>query len=70
MPNLARSSMSKTDLILLSIFILGFLLFLYGAKFYDAVVGYSGIYLFIGTIGAYLLIYIYKELTKKAPGTS
>jgi len=59
--------MSKTDLILLIVFILGFMLFLYGAKFYDAVVGYAGIYLFTGTIGAYLLIYIYKELTKKTP---
>ena len=57
--------MSKTDLILLITFILGFVLFLYGAKYYDAVVGYAGIYLFIGTIAAYLIIYIYKELTKK-----
>lgn len=69
MPNLEGSSMSKTDLILLFVFILGFMLFLYGAKFYDAVVGYAGIYLFIGTIGAYLLIYIYKELRKKTPDT-
>lgn len=61
--------MSKIDLILLTVFILGFLLFLYGAKFYDAVVGYAGIYLFIGTIAAYLLIYIYKELSKKTAST-
>ena len=62
--------MSKTDLMLLIVFFLGFVLFLYGAKFYDAVIGYAGIYLFIGTIGAYLLIYIYKELTKKTPDTT
>ena len=62
--------MSKTDLILLFVFILGFILFLYGANFYNSVVGYAGIYLFIGTIGAYLLIYIYKELTKKTPETA
>ncbi|HSQ49516.1 MAG TPA: hypothetical protein VLL96_07530 [Candidatus Deferrimicrobiaceae bacterium] len=61
--------MSKTDLILLIVFVLGFILFLYGAKFYDAVIGYAGIYLFIGTIAAYLLIYIYKEVTKKTAGT-
>jgi hypothetical protein len=41
------------------------LLFLYGANIYNAVVGYTGIYLFIGAIIAYLVIYIYKELTKK-----
>ena len=69
MANLARNSMSKTDLIVLFVFVLGFVLFLYGAKFYDATIGYAGIYLFIGAIGAYLLIYIYKELTKKTPST-
>ena len=47
------------------VFVLGFLLFLYGANTYNAVVGYSGVYLFIGSIAAYLVIYIYKELTKK-----
>jgi len=53
------------DWILLALFILGFLLFLYGANTYNAIVGYSGVYLFIGSIGTYFAIYIYKELTKK-----
>jgi len=57
--------MSWTDWALLGVFVLGFLLFLYGANTYNAVVGYSGVYLFIGSIAAYLIIYIYKELTKK-----
>jgi hypothetical protein len=57
--------MSKTDWALLVVFIIGFLLFLYGANTYNAIVGYSGIYLFIGSIGAYLVIYLYRELTKK-----
>jgi multisubunit Na+/H+ antiporter MnhB subunit len=57
--------MSKTDWALLVVFILGFVLFLYGANFYNAVVGYTGIYLFIGSIGAYLVIYIFKELRKR-----
>ena len=57
--------MSWTDWSLLGLFILGFLLFLYGANTYNPVVGYSGVYLFIGSIVAYLVIYIYKELTKK-----
>jgi hypothetical protein len=57
--------MSKTDWAIVAILILGFLLFLYGANYYDAVVGYAGIYLFIGGIVAYLIIYIYTELKKK-----
>ncbi len=59
--------MSWIDWSLLGIFILGFLLFLYGANTYNAVVGYSGVYLFIGSIAAYLVIYIYKEIAKKQP---
>ena len=59
--------MSLTDWTFLGLFILGFLLFLYGANTYNAVVGYSGVYLFIGSIGAYLILYIYKEITKKKP---
>ena len=57
--------MSWTDWACLGIFILGFLLFLYGANIYNAIVGYTGVYLFIGAIAAYVIIYLYKELTKK-----
>jgi len=57
--------MSKTDWVCLAIFVLGFLLFLYGANIYNVVLGYTGLYMFIGSIAAYLIIYIYKELTKK-----
>jgi len=59
--------MTWTDWACLGIFILGFLLFLIGANIYNAIIGYSGIYLFIGAIAAYLMIYAYKELTKKTP---
>jgi len=58
--------MSRTDWACLGIFILGFLLFIYGANIYNAVVGYTGLYLFIGAILAYIIIYIYKELTKSS----
>ncbi len=57
--------MSWTDWTCLGVFILGFLLFLYGANIYNAIIGYSGVYLSIGAIAAYLSIYIYKELSKK-----
>ena len=42
--------MSWTDWTLLGLFILGFLLFLYGANVYNATVGYSGVFLFVGSI--------------------
>ena len=58
--------MSWTDWTFLGLFILGFLLFLYGANTYNAVVGYSGVYLFIGSIGAYLILYIYRNNKEKA----
>lgn len=61
--------MSKTDLACLGIFIAGFLLFLYGANTYQAATGYLGVFLFIGSIAAYLIIYIIKELKKPKPKT-
>jgi len=57
--------MSLTDWACLGTVILGFVLFLYGANFYDAVVGWVGVYLIIGGILVFLLFYIYNELTKK-----
>jgi hypothetical protein len=56
---------SRLDWVILAVFISGFLLFLYGANTWNAAVGYCGIYLFIGSIAAYLIIYVYKELNKK-----
>jgi len=47
------------------VFIVGFLLFIVGANIYDAIIGYSGLYLAIGSIVVYLVLYIYKEFTKK-----
>ncbi len=58
--------MSRIDWVLLIAFVVGFLLFLVGANYYNAIVGYGGIYLFIGAIAVYLIIYVYKELNKKA----
>ena len=57
--------MSRIDLVCLGMVILGFLLFLYGANFYEAVVGWVGVYLIIGGVLVFLLFYIYNELTKK-----
>ncbi len=59
--------MSWTDWACLSVFVLGFLFFLYGANIYDAVVGYIGLYLSVGSIIAYILLYVYKRVTKLPP---
>lgn len=57
--------MSRLDLACLGIVILGFVLFLYGANFFDVAIGWVGVYLIIGGILVFLLFYIYNELTKK-----
>jgi hypothetical protein len=59
--------MSWTDWVLLGAFIIGFVLFLVGANIYNAVIGYAGVYLFIGSIAVYLILYLYKEYLKKPP---
>jgi hypothetical protein len=57
--------MSWTDWVCLGLVILGFALFLYGANFFDAVVGWIGVYFFFGGILVFLVLYIYGEWTKK-----
>ena len=49
----------------LGIIVLGVVLFLYGANYYEATVGWSGVFLFIVGLLAFLVRYIYSELTKK-----
>jgi len=71
--------MSKISWALLAIFIVGFVLFIIGANIpmwggtsvgsaatppEAATIGYAGVYMFVGSIIVYLVIYIYKELTK------
>jgi hypothetical protein len=57
--------MSWTDWACLCIVLLGFILFLYGANFYDAGIGWAGVFLFFGGILSFLVLYIYNELTKR-----
>ncbi len=56
--------MHWTDWACLGIVLLGFLLLLFGANLYNDIVGWTGVYLFIGGIITYLIIYIYRELSK------
>ena len=57
--------MSRINLACLVAVILGFVLFLYGANVYNAIVGWLGVYLLFGGILVFLVFYIYGELTKK-----
>ena len=57
--------MSWIDWVCLGIVVLGVVLFLYGANYYDATVGWAGVYLVIIGIIAILVLYVYGELTKK-----
>jgi hypothetical protein len=50
----------------LGIVVLGAVLFLYGANFYDATVGWIGVYLFFGGILVFLVLYVYGEWSKRA----
>jgi hypothetical protein len=57
--------MSRTDWACLIAVIWGLVLFLYGANFYNAIVGWIGVYFFFGGILVFLVLYIYGELTKR-----
>jgi hypothetical protein len=57
--------MSRTDWACLGVVILGFVLFLHGANFYNAVTGWIGVSFFFGGILAFLVLYINGEFTKK-----
>jgi hypothetical protein len=46
--------------------ILGIVLFLYGANYYDAVTGWTGVGFFLGGILAYVLLRIFSPQKKSA----
>ncbi len=60
-----RSLMTRSDWACLGIAVLGVLLFLYGANYYVATVGWLGVFLFVAGAISFLALYIYHELTKK-----
>jgi len=50
----------------LLVVILGVILFVYGANYYDNVVGWTGVYLFFGGIIAYALLTVFWHPAKSA----
>ena len=57
--------MSLTKWFLVGVAIVGIVLFLYGANYFDSVVGWVGVAFFAAAIVALLALYVYGELTKK-----
>ena len=45
--------------------IVAFLLFLYGANYYDGLVGWVGVALLAACMVGFLVLYVYEELTKR-----
>jgi hypothetical protein len=52
-------------LVCLLIVILGFVLFLYGANYYDVTIGWTGVGLFVGGIVLYVVLNLLESLRKK-----
>lgn len=49
----------------LLVVILGVFLFLYGANYYSNFAGWAGVYLFVGGIVAYVVLWVYSHLHKR-----
>jgi uncharacterized membrane protein len=57
--------MSWVNWTCLGVVLLGFVLFLCGANYYNAAVGWVGVGLFVVGILVFLVHYVYGELTKR-----
>jgi multisubunit Na+/H+ antiporter MnhB subunit len=57
--------MSLTNWFLLGVAIVGIVLFLYGANYYDPVVGWIGVAFFAVAFVVFLALYVRTELMKK-----
>ena len=57
--------MTWIDWLCLSIVALGVVFFLYGANYYDAMIGWVGVFLFIAGAVSFLAFSIYRELIKR-----
>jgi membrane-bound ClpP family serine protease len=55
---------SWEDWTCVGLIILGILLFLVGANYYDSAVGWLGVFLFVGGILILIVLYVYKALAK------
>lgn len=59
--------MSWIDWACLGAVIAGFILFVLGANYYDAVIGWTGVFIGIAAVATFIVIHVYKEATKEQP---
>jgi hypothetical protein len=52
-------------LLCLLVAVIGFVLFLYGANYYDATIGWTGVGLFVGGIVLYVVLKLLESKQKK-----
>lgn len=57
--------MSWKDVVCLCVIVLGVVLFLYGSNYYDAVVGWTGVYFIIGGFFAGIILKVYESVREK-----
>jgi len=57
--------MSWRDLVCLLLVVIGAILFLYGANYFDAATGWTGIGLFVSGIAVYVVLQVYGIARKK-----
>lgn len=57
--------MSWEDLICLCVVIVGVVLFLYGANYYNALIGWAGVYLIIAAFLAKIVLMVWQNLRKR-----
>jgi len=58
--------MSWKDLVGLGIILIGVVLFLYGGNYFNATVGWTGVYLIIGGFFVEIILYVYGEFKKRS----
>ena len=59
-----KSRLSRGDWVCIGLIILGIILFLIGANYYNPVVGWLGVFLLLGGILALIALYVYNLLSK------
>ena len=57
--------MSRADWVFFCLLILGVILFLIGANYYNSLVGWLGVFLFVGSVVAWILLYVYNWLKNR-----
>jgi hypothetical protein len=60
--------MSWKDLVCLCIVIIGVVLFLYGANYYSALIGWTGVYFVFAGFLAEIVLLVWESLKKRSEG--